>query len=242
MSKIFNNFQEPTLSLENVLYDKTYTCPICEKKFKSKTIKSGKNRLLNTDIDLKPNYETTNPLLYDCIVCNNCGYAALSKNFEKVSFTQIKLIKEQISSQYKPRTYPQYINEEEAIIKYKLVLLSALTKKSKNGEIGYICLKIAWLYRGLKDEKNEIRFLKYVLEKFEATYNNETFPIFELDELTIAYIIATISLRLKDYEKATKWISFVILDRNVPARLKSKAIDLKELILKEKDVNFKKPA
>ena len=49
------------LSVEEVLYDKSYICPVCNREFKSKAIRSGKNRLLNVDLDLKANYDIVNP-------------------------------------------------------------------------------------------------------------------------------------------------------------------------------------
>lgn len=223
------------LTVEEIVYDKSYSCPVCGDNFKSKTIKSGKNRLMTVELDLKPIYDIVNPLYYEPVICEKCGYAALMKNFNSISSIQARWVREQITTQYKPYQYPKIMTAEEAIRKYKLVLLNAVVKKAKDGEKAYVCLKIAWVYRDLKLEKEEHNFLKYALTGFLNAYNKEGFPIFELDELTVAYIIADIYRRFKDYSKALQWVGYVVLDRSVSLRLKTKALHLKSVIREEKE-------
>ncbi|MBE6023006.1 MAG: DUF2225 domain-containing protein [Cellulosilyticum sp.] len=222
------------LTIEEVLYDKTYVCPVCNKEFKTKAIRSGKNRLLTVDLDLKANYDVANPLLYECIVCEECGYAALSKNFNVLTTSQIRWIKEQICTRYKVHHYPPILTEKDGVLRFKLALLNSYVKKAKDGEKGYICLKLAWLYRDMKEKALEELFLQHALTGFENAYNNERFPIFELGELTTAYIIADIHRRMKNYDKAMQWVGFVVMDRSVSLRLKTKALHLKGVISEEK--------
>lgn len=222
------------LTVEEVLYDKSYTCPVCARQFKSKTIRSGKNRLLNVDLDLKANYDIVNPLIYESVVCESCGYAALAKNFNSISSSQIRWIKEQIWPKYKQYHYPDILSEKDGIMRLKMVLLNAFVKKAKNGEKAYICLKIAWLYRDMKEQANEDLFMRHALTGFETAYNTEHFPIFELGELTTAYIIANIYRSIGEYDKAMQWVGFVVMDRSVSLRLKTKGLHLKGIIAEEK--------
>lgn len=225
-------------TVEEVLYDKTYTCPVCYKEFKSKAIRSGRNRLLNVELDLKANYDIVNPLLYECIVCESCGYAGLSKTFNSLTASQIKWIKEKVCTQYKVHHYPPILSDKDGVLRYKLALLNSSVKKAKDGEKAYICLKIAWLYRDMKEKELEEEFLQYALTGFENAYNTERFPIFELDEHTTAYIIADLYRRKKDYEKAMQWISVLVIDKSIPLRLKTKALHLKGIISEEKQNNI----
>nr|WP_302597197.1 DUF2225 domain-containing protein [uncultured Cellulosilyticum sp.] len=222
-------------TVEEILYDKSYVCPVCNNQFKAKTIRSGKNRLMTVDLDLRPVYDIVNPLIYEPIVCEKCGYSALAKNFNTLSTMQMRWIKEQICANYKAHHFSTILTPQEAIYKYKLVLLNAVVKKAKDGEKAYICLKTAWLYRDLGDEENEKIFLNHALTGFLNAYNKERFPIFELGELTVAYIIAELYRRFKEYDKALQWISCVILDRGVTLRLKTKALHLKSVIREERD-------
>ena len=221
-------------TVEEVLYDKSYICPVCNKEFKSKAIRSGKNRLLTVDLDLKANYDAVNPLLYECVVCENCGYAALSKTFNSLTSSQIRWIKEQICTRYKKYHYPPILSEKDGILRYKLALLNSFVKKAKDGEKAYICLKLAWLYRDTGEKTEEEVFLQHALTGFENAYNTERFPIFELGELTTAYIIADLYRRKKNYEKAMQWLGFVIMDKSVTLTLKTKALHLKCVINEER--------
>lgn len=234
VSKSDGETKKARLTPAEVLYDKTYTCPVCGKVFKSKAIRSGKNRLINVDIDLKANYDIVNPLIYECVVCENCGYSALAKSFNTLSSSQIRWIKEQICTRYKPQKYPEYLTEKQAVLRYKLTLLNAFVKKAKDGEKAYICLKLAWLYRDMKEKALEDLFLQNALTGFENAYNNERFPIFELGELTTAYIIATIYRNMGEYDKAMQWVGFVVMDRSVSLRLRTKGLHLKGIIAEEK--------
>ncbi len=224
-----------SFTVEETLYDKSYVCPVCDHAFKSKTIRSGKNRLMSVDIDLRPVYDIVNPLYYEPIVCERCGYSALAKNFNTLTGAQARLIREQICTQYKEHHFSSILTAGEAIHKYKLVLLNAVVKRAKDGEKAYICLKIAWVYRELEDTENEMLFLQHALTGFLNAYNKERFPIFELGELTVAYLIAELYRRFKEYDKAQQWVSCVVLDRSVSLRLKTKALHLKGLIREEKE-------
>lgn len=245
--ELFQKEQEPEESdakkarytLEEVLYDKTYTCPICKENFKYKAIRSGKNKLMTVDLDLKPTYDIVNPLFYEAIMCQNCGYAGLSKNFNLLTPSQIRWIKEQICARYKKHEYPPIVSAKDALAKYKLVLLNSFVKKAKDGEKGYVCLKIAWVYRELGEKAQEELFLQHALTGFLNAYNNERFPIFEMGELTTAYVIADIYRRFKEYDKAMQWVGYVALDRSVSLRLKTKALHLKAIIKEEREKGIK---
>ena len=90
-----------TLTEEEVLYDKSYKCPVCEHEFKSKSIRTGKVKLLSVDTDLRPKYQTTDCIKYDCVVCEKCGYAALTRYFTTITSSQAKLISQNITPSFK---------------------------------------------------------------------------------------------------------------------------------------------
>ena len=211
----------------DALYDKSYECPVCYTSFTSKQIRFRTSKLVSMDSDLYGRFDTVNPILYDVVVCE-CGYAALSNNFNDLRPTQVKWIKEAITSKYTPTDYPVIINEECAIQRYKLALLNANVKKSRHGEKAYICLKIGWLYRDLGDKENESIFLEHARQGFLAAFSTERFPIFELDEETTMFLIAELSKKAGDLETAKRWAGDLILRKGIPARLKDRARDLRD--------------
>lgn len=212
-----------------VLYDKTYQCPVCDTTFTSKSIRSGKNKVISTDSDLYSKFSVVNPVIYDVVVCE-CGYAALSSIFDQLRPTQIEWIKTQVTSKYQKTDYPVIMHAEHAINRYKLALLNATVKKSRIGERAYICLKIGWLYRDLEDQENERLFLEHARQDFLKAFATERFPIFELDELTTMFLVAELSRKAGDFETASRWAGELITKRGVPERLKNRARDLRDAI------------
>ncbi|GAA4653784.1 DUF2225 domain-containing protein [Anaerocolumna aminovalerica] len=229
------------------LFEKTYTCPVCEKEFKVKTIKTGKIKLVSADTDLRPKYQNVDSLKYDAVVCPHCGYSALNRFFNYMTSAQAKLIREQISSSFKG------INEDgdeytydDAIARHKLALVNTIVKRSKISERAYTCLKTAWLLRGKAEtlpedtpdyeeqieqlQNEELEFLTNAYEGFIDAFSKEMFPMCGMDEHTVTYLVADLARRVGNYDEASRWISKVLIARNANERIKAKARDLKELL------------
>lgn len=238
----------PVVQEQDFLFDKTYTCPVCDKEFKEKTVKVGKAKLKGTDMDLRPKYEGIDMLKYDVIMCPHCGYTALSRYFKFVSSAQAKLIREQISANFKPKTeHNETYTYEEALERYKLTLANAIVKKAKISERAYICLKTAWLLRGMgealdlqdkeyakKKEQNALQekeFLKNAMDGFLAARQTETFPICGMDENTVDYLISVMAVRFNQFDVSTKLIASILSSSSASPRMKDKARDLKEILM-----------
>lgn len=242
--------KEKKFEIESILYFAKIKCPVCGSEVLFRTIKSGKIRLVKTDLDLRPIYDVVDPSLYEVAVCNTCGYAALKKRFLSITPKNIELIKTNISHQFVGRDYPDVYNYEIAIERYKLALLDAIVIEVSDCEKAFLCLKIAWLYRGyLEQEKNcdakkieeyqlsEKTFLEHALEGFKIAHHQEKFPTMGLDELTVKFLIGELSRRVGLYEDALKWISEVMVSKSASRRLKDRALESKLLIKQAKGAN-----
>ncbi|GMQ65099.1 DUF2225 domain-containing protein [Vallitalea maricola] len=241
------------ISAKDLLYDRKVLCPVCGEKFITRTVRAGKAKLLSIDTDLRPKYDIITPYMYDVILCNCCGYAALSKFFKKITGTQADWIKKQISNTYRGREYPDEYTYEVAIERYKLALLNAVVKKVKASEKAYICLKIAWLYRCYSEEllqnenpshelieenhKYEMIFIEKAYEGFINTYENEDFPVCGMQEMTVMYLIGDLARKLGKLDESTKWVSKVIVSKTANERLKDKARNIKNLVKQQKRIN-----
>ena len=62
-----------TIEEKDMIYDKTFKCPVCDREFKSKVVMAGKAKLVSVDTDLRPRYQAIDCIKYDAIVCNCCG-------------------------------------------------------------------------------------------------------------------------------------------------------------------------
>lgn len=243
--------EKPIITEEDFVFDKTHTCPVCDNEFKSKSIKTGKVKLLGADSDLRPKYQLVDSLKYDAIVCPSCGYSALNRFFNYMTAPQAKLIKEQITLNFRGiENNGEIYTYDEAIARHKLVLVNTIVKKAKNSERAYTCLKIAWLLRGkaetlpadtdnydqeiakLKSEEDEFIYNAY--EGFTTAFSKEMFPMCGMDENTVTYLVADLARRCGKFDEAGRWISKVLVARDANERIKSKARDLKELIVQNK--------
>lgn len=232
-----------------MLLDKKYKCPQCDKEFTSKIVRAGKAKLIGTDIDLRSRYEHIDCSKYGVILCPHCGYAALPNFFNACTTPQLKLIKENISMKYQAKSYdgPIY-TYDEAIERYQMALINALVKKGKASEKAFICLKSSWVVRGkiesLAPEKDaaeieklkaqEKEFIKNAFEGFANARSTESYPMCGMDEYTVDYLIAVLAMWNEKYDIATRMLSNVISAKTVSKNLKEKAQDLKEMIVKEK--------
>ncbi len=242
---------KPSFSEEDAIFEKTYTCPVCDQEFKYKTVKSGKVKLQSLDSDLRPIYQNMDPLKYDAIVCPSCGFAALNRFFKYVSSGQAQLIKTNITAAFRG------INEsggifsyDDSIARHKLALVNSIVKKAKTSERAYTCLKTAWVIRGKSEtlpknlpdynqqvsglEKEELEFLSKAYVGFEEAFSKEDFPMCGMDEVTITLLMAELARRLGKNDEANRWISKVLISRDANERIKQKARDIKEKMKEHK--------
>ncbi len=246
-----SNVIKPQVTEEELLFDKTHTCPVCGEEFHSKMIRTGKVKLLSADTDMRPKYQLVDSLKYDAIVCPKCGYAALSRFFKFVTQGQINLINENITKNFSglPVTGKIY-TYDDAITRHQLALANAIVKKAKASEKAYTCLKMAWLYRGKAEtlpkdtpeydkvieelSKQETDLLVNAYEGFLSAFSKEMFPMCGMDEITVTYLAADLARRIGKYDESSRWISKVLTDRKANERIKNKARDIKEMLNKQK--------
>lgn len=220
--------------LKSVLYDKSCTCPLCGKAFTTKTIKLGKNQVTSIDEDLYAHYSTVNPLLYDIIVCPECGYSAVTKNFSSLLSKQKEWLSAHFYRGSQIPAYGEYTTIDEAIHKHKLALLACITRKSKLGEQAYLALHIAWLYRDKGDDAESKDFLKRAYDGFAEALTKENFPILGLDEATLLYMLAAMAHELNKPEESKQYLSSVITMPGLSPRLKDHALNLKEKLYEKR--------
>lgn len=235
---------------KDLVYDRSFMCPVCDEKITSKVMKTGKAKLLHTDQDLRSVYEGVDFQKYDAISCPKCGFTALTRYFKPMTSVQVKLIREKIcrNVHLKPHTGETY-TYEEALERYQLALACAIVKQAKASEKAFICLKAAWLLRGWQEElsreenaeaeklaslkEQESEYLKNAYEGFVSAMSTESFPICGMDEITVDYLIAVLAKNAGKYDVASKLIATILTSTAAGVRMKDKARNLKEEILAE---------
>lgn len=231
------------------LFDKSYECPVCYAAFKARTVRTAKARLVRTDMDLRPVYEKFEPLKYDVIICPECGYAVTSHYFGGLANFQRDAIREVISSAYQHTQEKETYTYEEALERYKLSLASAVVKKARASEKAYICLKSGWLLRSMWENLNEKTpdydkkladlkeqekvFLQNALDGLLTARQSENYPMCGMDQTTAEYLIAVLAMNDGRYEISSRLISELLTSRTVNRRIKDKARDVKEELIRK---------
>ena len=163
-------------------------------------------------------------------ICTECGFAQLSKREEMPTLAEADLIKKAICSKFNGRKYSEYYTAEDAVDRYKLALLNAIVRNALEGEKAYIALKLAWVYRNMGDEAQEKRFIGEALKGFINAYQREGFPIFELQEEVVCYLIAALSYEMDNDQQAIKWLQIVLRNKEISHKLKDRCFELKQMV------------
>lgn len=234
---------------KDFILDRKVVCPICDKEFLVKTVKSSKVKRMEPDADLRPNHEYVDTLKYGVAACPRCGYAAMHRNFTQLSAAQRKWIRETITANFKPTEDPkmEVYTYDYAVEKLKLALVNTIAKKGKLSEKAYICLNLAWLRRAQAEQTPDDTPMNAKKKKqYEAEYEGfyrqaydgfmkvvvtETPPFFGMDANTIDYILANMAVKYKEYDTASKLVSRLITQPNTPRRMKDKCLELKDDIV-----------
>ncbi|NLP00043.1 MAG: DUF2225 domain-containing protein [Clostridiaceae bacterium] len=216
------------------VYNSKTVCPVCDSNIEYTKVRSKAIRLINQDTDFCPYYEGENPLLYEAVICPECGYGAHVTSFENINRYDRQKVRERISSRWHKRSFTGERTVEQALEAFKIVLLNLNEIEGLKSEVAKICMRIAWLYRYMEDDTQEKKFLKYALDNYKEAYSQEDLTEEgKLDEYTCLYIIGELSKRLELYEESTQWLSRLIMSYSdplqkpkIPQRLIESARDL----------------
>jgi len=214
----------------NHLFDKQVICPVCDSHFKTKTVKSKSPRIMAKDSDFFVRYSIANPYFYDVCICNSCGYAAMKSDFEKLKSHKKELVLSNVTPKWKPREYPDILDEKLAIERYKLALLTAVLINLPDSTKAMISLKIAWMNRLLDNTTQETLFLKQALEGFNDAYTKEILPIYGLQRDSLMYLLGELNRKVGNYQNALLWYSKTIVSTNSSYKIKEMARVGKDLI------------
>lgn len=230
------------------IFDKTVKCDVCGREFKTKQVRTGRARFIGTDDILKPLYEGIDTCKYDIILCPHCGYAASQRNYGHLTSKQRQAIRENVEPKFKAKEKETEVySYERAVKRCKMAMLTQMVTGGKISESAYLCLKLAWLYRGEVDEakKNgvpdeyiqmyvryENEYLEDAYKGFEQAAATEYPPIAGMDEMTINYLLTSIAVNLGKNDEAKKYGSAILTSRNASAKIKNKTRDVLEAIKK----------
>lgn len=184
------------------LYDRPYKCPCCGKEFTERTVRMSELSVCGQDSDLRTYYEPIDPIMYDIVLCKKCGYASLAKTFDHLTFSNAQEVAANITPKFKDSVFPAVYTENIALKRYKAAVLSGIIARKKSGELAYLYMRMAWIYRAQNNPGAERRMLLASFEGFLEAIQKESFPIIDLDEETLFYILGDFVWRIGKEEQA----------------------------------------
>ena len=193
------------------LYSKQVKCSVCNNDFGTMKVRMNACIVDKRDEDFCTHYKKHNPIFYEIFVCPFCGYAASEASFNELGKNELQKLKEVFSGFKVTRSFCEERSINDAIDSFKLALYANKSKVAKDSIIAGTCLKLAWLYRYLGDEK-ETAYLEFALENYKKAYDVEDFPIGSFDEITIQYLLGELCRRLKKYDEAITWLGKAVMN------------------------------
>lgn len=203
-------------------YEKSIECLHCKKNFPTLKVRSKSIKIEHTESDFQPIYADNhvNALYYNVFVCQHCGFS-FTEDFNKYFAPGVKeQLNEQVCEKWIPHNFKGERTVFQAIQAYKLALLCATIKKEKYIITSGLTLRLAWLYRSLKNEGQEKRFLKMSRDHYMESFSTEDYASTQMSGVRVMYMIAELSRRLGDYENATRFFSRVIESQRVGGEAK----------------------
>lgn len=204
-------------------------CPICEKKFRVVKTRS-RIMVVKRDDDACIHYADFNPYYYTIWVCEHCGFAADEKTFTtKMPDRHLVILRAVLLTKNIkiPFTEERTLGNASTAFRLALKFLDLIHgKSSKKAKYAH---QLAWIYREAGDWDQEKEFLTKAAEHYEDALMRESFPIGELTDNAVMYLVAAICHRIGDDKKATTYLSRLISDKGVrerEPRIHDKARDL----------------
>lgn len=194
------------------LYDKKYHCALCEQSFTTKKVRSRFVKVLRFDTDFAPIYaeDFENPNLYYVNVCPDCGYSFTEDFSNYFPPGARQMIQDKICSQWTPHNFGDERTIVEAMNTFKLAAYSSTLKKEKHIVTAGLYIRLAWLYRSIKNLDQEMRFIKMALKEYTESYSTGDYKGTQVSEFRLMYLIGELSRRIGNTQDAVRFFSKVI--------------------------------
>lgn len=193
-------------------YEKKMDCLFCKKSFPTTKIRSKFVKGGETDTDFMPIYaeNQVQAMYYNVFVCEHCGFS-FTEDFTKYFAPGVsEQLQEQICTRWVPHGFAGERTVFQALQAYKLALLCADIKKERFVTKAGLALRIAWMYRSLKNEGQEKRFMELARNLYMESFSTDDYSATQMSGTRVMYMIAELSRRIGDMENATRFFSKVI--------------------------------
>ncbi len=213
------------------------TCPICGESTRVVKTKS-KLSVERTDEDFCVHYKGFNPYLYKIWFCEKCGYAADENTFlGSMPVVNKRKIQEFLAKKKLSMEFMEERDVPDAVASFKLAIFYAELTDQPLAKRAGMYLGLAWIYRYSGETEKEMDMMRRAADLYDRSLMTERFPQNGMSDDTALYLVGAIYYRMKDFEKATQYISRLIGDQGLRDRdihLYKRARDLWQTIREDK--------
>ncbi len=196
------------------LFERHLSCPVCESKFTSMSVRTSAVNVSKVESDRHIIYRGPSPLHYIIAVCPICKYAAPYAKF-KEPLSDHKLEKF-ISAQRVFSNLPDFGQTRDlglSLLSFNLAVETAQVISLPASEIAGLVLSMAWIARESGLQPIEQRCLNQAMSLYMEAYTSEGEG--KLSDVQLAYIIGEIHRRLGLFREAIVWLNQALNSKNI---------------------------
>ncbi len=202
---------------ETYLFDKDTECPVCEKKFPVRMMRSSKLRLDKVDNDMRQRFEEFEPLWYAVWICPHCFYSNFNFEFKQISDAlKPKIIEHGKTLQGKVNlnfSIPRKI--DEVFLSYYMALQTLQQNgKPEPGKFAKVWLRLSWLYSDVGDEEMYDFTTREAYTAFKDSFFNSRRDSSVEQDQRLNLLLGELSLRVGEKEEAMKFYRDAIVRKS----------------------------
>ena len=196
------------------LYESTADCPCCETTFPITRVRPSFKNPSSSDTDFCGYYNKgVNPDYYVIRICQYCGFSFSENGYDhKLTDEQKVLYYNEVGKHWNNQNFLGPRTPEVALVAFKRALMIGQLLSIADTVIAGYLHHIAWIYRFMKNEQEEQRFLTFALERYVAVYEKE---LGSDKNARLLYLIGELNKRVGNYSEAVKWFSRVVNDKTI---------------------------
>lgn len=195
-------------------YFKKYSCPLCGKEINALRVKSRYFKIKERFPDFGAVYEDNfSPYLYEILVCPFCGFSWNADSEEYLMPAPRQRLEKALANWQPTDLNAEPRTVESAITAYKRAILCDQVRGARYSMLARKEVHLAWLYRGLGDKENELRFMTSARDHYRQAFGTEDLWSEQNGtELLATYMTAVLSHLIGDDDTCKRWLSRVIFN------------------------------
>ncbi len=202
---------------EPYLFDKDTECPVCEKRFPVRMMRSSKMRLDKVDNDMRQHFEEFEPLWYAVWICPHCFYSNFNFEFKQISDAlKPKIIEHGKTLQGKVNLNfgtPRKI-DEVFLCYYMAMQTLQQSVKPEPGKFAKVWLRLSWLYSDVGDQEMYDFTTREAYTAFKDSFFNTRRDSSVEQDQRLNLLLGELSLRVGEKEEAMKFYRDAIVRKS----------------------------